>query len=74
MKIKYKDFQIEATRERALGGWDNIYYSIMRISDGWFLEDNFSTGEDDLKDFVNDLKNVVDDYILHPEDYEDERL
>lgn len=72
MKTKYKGFEIDIRREQALGGWDNIYYSVMRESDGWFLCDSFSTGEDKLKDFANDLKNVVDDYLENPNDYEDE--
>lgn len=72
MKINYKGFEINVTREKSLGGWDNIYYYIMRIDDDWFLEDNFSTGEDDLRDFAYGLKNIVDDYLENPSDYEDE--
>jgi len=71
MKITYKGFEINVRREQALGGWDNIYYSVMRESDGWLLCDDFSTGEDKLKDFANDLKNVVDDYLENPSDYEE---
>lgn len=71
MKITYKGFEIDVRREQALGGWDNIYYSVMRKSDGWFLCDDFSTGKDKLKDFANDLKNVVDDYLENPSDYEE---
>lgn len=72
MKINYKGFEINVTREKSLGGWDNIYYYIMRIDDGWFLEDSFSTGEDDLREFAYGLKDIVDDYLENPSDYEDE--
>lgn len=49
-------------KKRALGGWDNIYYTVMHKEDGWFLEDGFSESEDKIGDFVNDLKVLVDDY------------
>ena len=72
MKINYKGFEINVKREKALGGWDNIYYYIMRIDDGWFLRDTFSTGEDNLREFAYSLKDIVDDYLENPSDYEDE--
>ena len=72
MKINYKGFEINVKRGKSLGGWDNIYYYIMRISDGWFLCDSFSESEDKIRDFTNDLKNIVDDYLENPSDYEDE--
>ena len=70
-KISYKGFEIEAKREEALGGWENLYYYIMRESDEWFLEDSFTTGEDPADEFVDGLKDVVDDFLENPQDYED---
>lgn len=72
MKTTYKGFEIEAKREQALGGWTNIYYTVMRESDGWFLCDSFSESEDKIKDFIKDLKNTVDDYLQNPELYEED--
>ena len=34
MKVNYRGFEIEAKREQALGGWNNIYYTVMRESGG----------------------------------------
>jgi len=30
MKVNYKGFEINAEREKALGGWDNLYFYVMR--------------------------------------------
>lgn len=35
MKVaSYKGFEIEVKRERCLGGWDMVYFSVSRNSDG----------------------------------------
>ncbi|GIN67094.1 hypothetical protein FKN04_13050 [Bacillus glycinifermentans] len=70
MKVNYRGFKIETKREKSLGGWDNIYFTVMRKEDGWFLEDSFSESEDKIEDFVNGLKVLVDDYHENPSDYE----
>lgn len=72
MKINYRGFEIEAKREKALGGWALLYYTVMRINDGWYMQDSFTTGEDKIKDFIGYLKKNVDDYYENPEDWEDE--
>ena len=66
MKVDYKGFEIEAKRERALGGWDNLYFYIMRVSDGWFMGDGFTEGEDKIEDFIGYLKERVDTYLKDP--------
>ena len=72
MKINYKGFEIKVWQEESLGGWDNLYYYVMRIEDGYMLDEGFSEGKDKLKDFCNDLKQLVDEYLEHPSWYEDE--
>lgn len=75
MKIEYRGFEIKAKKEQALGGWDNIYYTIMRKSDGWFLCDSFTEGDENVREFTYSLRNMVDDYLKNPEMYdEDEEL
>lgn len=66
MKINYKGFEISAHRARALGGWDNLYFYIERQSDGWFMEDSFTTGSDRVRDFIGYLKERVDNYLKDP--------
>lgn len=63
MKIIYKGFEIIATRNTSLGGWESIYYTVMHKTEGWFLEDSFYESEDKIEDFVNSLKLLVDDYL-----------
>lgn len=66
MKVIYKGFEIEAKRERALGGWLNLYFYIERQSDGWFMEDSFTEGLDKVRDFIGYLKERVDRYLEDP--------
>lgn len=62
IKISYRGFEIEVRREKALGGWGSLYYTVMHEKDGWFLEDNFYESKDKITDFAEDLKNLVDHY------------
>lgn len=71
IKTNYKGFELSLERNQALGGWENLYYYAMREEDGWFLVDEFTEGEDSLETMLSILKATVDDYILHPKDYED---
>ncbi len=66
LKVEYKGFEISARREQSLGGWDNLYFHIMRLSDGWFMEDSFTEGDDEIEDFIGHLKKRVDAYCDDP--------
>ncbi|AUS16068.1 hypothetical protein HRF59_04950 [Bacillus velezensis] len=68
MKIIYKGFEIVATRNASFGGWENIYYTVMHKTGGWFLEDSFCECEDKIEDFVNGLTLMVDDYLNNDSD------
>lgn len=68
----YRGFELRADRQQALGGWDSCYFSAERLSDGWFLEDDFTTGNDSEESIIQILKSHVDDFYEYPEDYEDE--
>lgn len=67
----YKGFEIRASREMSLGGEELLYYSISRLSDGWEMESSFSSGEDSPLSMVNYLRGHVEDFINHPEDYDE---
>lgn len=71
MKVKYKGFEIEAKREKALGGWEQVYYSIVRLSDGWEMTCGFSDDEDTLETHIKCLKKDVDCFLEHPSDFLD---
>lgn len=70
MKGKYKGCDIEVTRDKCLGGWDMLFYSI--FDDGFEVTSGFSDSSDKVRDFYSDMKEVVDDYKLHPEEYDPE--
>lgn len=68
MKITYKGCEIEVTRDKCMGGWDILFYSV--FDDGFEVTSGFSESSDTVREFIKDLKNLVDDYKEHPEDYE----
>lgn len=60
MKVSYRGYEIEVYREESLGGWENLYWSIFRESDGYEADSGFSTGSDTVRDFVGYMKERVD--------------
>ena len=69
MKVKYKGFDIEAKREKCLGGWDVVSYSVFS-SEGYEVTSGVSDAEDPISIFIRDLKSLVDEYIKDPEQFE----
>lgn len=72
MKVNYKGFEITAEREKALGGWDSTYFTVVRKSDDWFMIDSFTEATDPIKEIINDLKASVDEYLENPEEWEED--
>ena len=70
MKVTYKGFIIDVKRDWAIGGWENIYYSAYRISDGWCLEESFTNSAEMVKDLIEEMKELVDLYLENPKDYD----
>ncbi len=66
MKTIYKGHKIDCHREKALGGWDNLYYSIFRLSDMYEVTSGFTTGSDKVKDYIKYMKEFVDEYMDNP--------
>lgn len=73
MKIRYRGFEIEVKREKCLAGYNLLYYTVVR-DDGYFLIDRFSYSADTVREMIGYLKQNVDDYIEHPEDWEDKEF
>ncbi len=72
MKIKYKNCEIEVTRENCLAGYPLLFYSIFDMENGCYeVKSGYSEGDDTVRDYIEMMKYVVDDYREHPEDYED---
>lgn len=60
MKVSYRGFEIDAHRERSLGGDVLLYWSIFRKSDLYECDSGFSTGSDTVRTWVKMLKERVD--------------
>ncbi|WP_137743315.1 hypothetical protein [Robertmurraya siralis] len=71
MKVDYKGFEINVEREKALGGWDSTYYTVMEKKNGFFLVDSFSDSNDTVREWIKDLKKRVDEYLENLEEWED---
>lgn len=60
MKIdNYKGFEINVNREMCLGGWEMVYYSVYRVSDGLELICNFREGCT-VREVVKEMKELID--------------
>ena len=73
LQITYKKHHIKVYRTESIGGWDNVYYYIMRVRDGYMPVDSFSSGEENLSTEVEALKKIVDENTLgrrHWKDYD----
>ena len=69
MRVVYRGFEIDAHRDRSMGGDIYLYYSIFRESDGWELTSGFTCGLDRVQTFIKYMKERVDNCtILHPEE------
>lgn len=60
MKVSYRGYEINVSRELAMGGWDNLYYSIFRESDQHECVAKFTTGSDKVRDYVRYMKERID--------------
>jgi hypothetical protein len=71
MKLDYKGFEIEIDKRKSVAGDELLYYSAFRISDQFELDSGYSeTGI--VNEWIENLKNMVDDYLENPEQYEDD--
>lgn len=69
--IIYKGFEINVYKGKCLAGYDLIYYTVHRLSDGWYLADGWYDIEVTIAGIIEDIKCLVNDYLAFPEDYED---
>lgn len=74
MKVNYRGFEIEATRERCNAGYLLLYYTVFRVSDRWKMIDDSKDTSDSVQNTIKMLKDRVDYYYEHPEEYEEEEI
>ena len=72
MKVKYRGFEIDVKREQAMGGWDSLYYTVIRIEDRWIWQDSFRDSDMPVRELIQELKESVDEYHKDPSAYEEE--
>lgn len=60
MKLVYKGHEIDVHREKCLGGYTLLYYSIFRVSDGYECLSSFEDSAEKVRDMVGYLKERVD--------------
>ena len=63
MKTTYRDCEIEVIREDGV-----LFFNV--FDDGFEVTSGFSESSETIREFIKGLKEVVDDYRVHPEDYE----
>ncbi len=64
--ITYKGCEIHVSRDECLGGWPMWFYSIYD-KDGYEVTSSFEDSNETLQGMIESMKNIVDDYLAHPE-------
>lgn len=60
MKTTYKDHEIEVKRETSIGGYETLYWSIIRKSDGYECDSGFEDSAETVNNVIANLKARVD--------------
>jgi len=63
MKVSYRGYEINAHSEKCLGGWEMLYFSIYRESDGYECVSGFSEDSTPPHEYIEHLKQRVDHEI-----------
>lgn len=66
-KSIYKGCEIEVNRDKSLDGNNVLYFSI--FDNGFEITSGFSEANENIKEFMGDLKMLVDDYRNNPDEY-----
>lgn len=64
MKVNYRGYEIEVTREKCMAGYDLLYYSVYRISDGYECVVSFEDSSEKVRDMVKYMKERIDNEHL----------
>lgn len=60
MKTVYRGHEIDVHREKCMGGWSLLYYSIFRVSDGRECLSGFTEDTSPVRIFMAYMKERVD--------------
>ena len=70
MKTTYKGYDIEVNREECMAGYDLVYFSVFRISDGLEVIADFVDSADTVRTLMQCMKDRVDEFIATKGDSE----
>lgn len=73
MKIQYRGHEIEVFRDKCMGGWSQLFYSIFRISDGRECTSGFTTDESPVHVYMKYMKERVDAELAEATPWGDDR-
>lgn len=59
-KVLYRGYEIDVKREKCLGGWGQLYYSIFRARDQLECLSGFEDSAEKVRDKVEQLKGRID--------------
>jgi hypothetical protein len=62
MKVKYKGHEISVNREKCMGGWSTLYYSVFS-DEGRECLTSFEDSAETVKDKVAQLKDRIDNEL-----------
>jgi hypothetical protein len=63
MKATHRGYEISVTREKCLGGWSLLYYSIFRIEDGYEALSSFEDSGHTVREVVGHMKQRIDNEL-----------
>lgn len=69
----HRGYEIDVWREKCLGGWLMLYYTVVREEDGWFALDGFEDSAETVRDKIKQFKDRVD-VELESDDPWDQKL
>lgn len=76
MQVRYREHEINVTREPSMSGAMLVFYSVFRVSDGYECTSGFQDTSDTVREMVKFLKERVDEELAseNPWDEHDELL
>lgn len=60
MKRSYRGYEIDVHREKCLGGWAMLYFSIFRESDGYECASGCSEDSTPPREYMEHMKKRID--------------
>ena len=62
MKVKYKGYEIDVYREKCMGGWGLLYFSVFTL-DGRECLTSFEDSAETVRDKIGQLKERIDEEL-----------